>query len=611
MGNFFTSRVPVVTDTNYNLSLGVYNNIGAPNTDNIPIGPWAIEPGFVEFVNPDDYSCYVVSDSGRVIPRALCLSSWFSFSTGAGMYTYPQPNSRVLIGYSSKQEGFILGFIPCQNYDTENLYLNNRTPDLTDGDIHICTEYGSFIQMCNKGQIINVECDPVCKIEMQSTEHKIFMKSHRVYINTAAGLLQMDTTDDGRTTTVAYFRMKTGDVDNFVKVIIGNTGVSVGDKLQLNTDGSRSSTEVIFALNICNKASITVDTDGNVVTYCKSIQNRVVEDVDNIINGSVTSAIQKGVSTANNGDLKIMATGSLEVAANDKLILSGGQSLEAVSPKTTLASTGSLDITCSGVMTRSSNGAIIDKGTSIQHSAGGAGAIPEITNVTVTDVKAVGIMDTSVSEMEKYNPALASSIPDPTKESSASASGSPNPGSDSQDTTSNDDTPAAAINDPETDVPEEAPTKAEVRILAIAKKEYYKKSRTGNLCREGTMTLYNNDNTVAGSYYFMNGPWGKGAIPLGTYTVSGGQRTSQKAMSVKDPVSGKKSGWKFNVSDVYDSRVGATRSLLRIHPDGNTPGSEGCFVISGTYATLEDFYNKLTAILKANNGKVKLEYKKG
>lgn len=611
MSGKFTSRMPVVSDSNYNLSLGTINNIDAPNTDNIPLGPWPIEPGFVQYVNPDDYTCYVVTDSGRQIPCALYLSPWFSFSTGAGIYTYPQVNSRVLIGYTSNQEGFILGFIPCQTYIGDNIYLNNRTADLTEGDIHISTEYGSFIQMCNFGQLINIECDPVCKIEMQSTEHKIFMKSHRVYINTAAGLLQMDTTDDGRATTVAYFRMKTGDVENFVKVIIGNTGVSVGDKLQLNTDGSRSSTEVIFALNICNKASITVDTDGNVVTYCKSIQNRVVEDVDNIINGKITTAVQKGVSTANKGDLKISATGNLEVAANDKLVLSGGSSLEAVSPGTTIASTGSLDITCSGVMTRSSNGAIIDKGTSIQHSAGGAGAIPSIVNVSVDETEITGIMDTSISDMEKYNPALASSVPDPTKESSASASGSLNPGSGSQDTTANDDTPVAADNDPETDEPEEAPSKAEIRIVAIAKKEYYKKSRTGNLCREGTMTLYNNDNTVAGSYYFMNGPWGKGAIPLGTYTVSGGQRTSQKAMSVKDPVSGKKSGWKFNVSDVYDSRVGATRSLLRIHPDGNTPGSEGCFVISGTYATLEDFYNKLTAILKANNGKVKLEYKKG
>ena len=603
MSGKFTNRMPVVSDSNYNLSLGTYNNVDAPNTDNIPLGPWPIEPGFVKYVNPDDYTCYVVTDSGRQIPCALYLSPWFSFSTGAGIYTYPQVNSRVLIGYTSKQEGFILGFIPCQTYVNDNIYLNNRTADLTEGDIHISTEYGSFIQMCNFGQLINIECDPVCKIEMQSTEHKIFMKSHRVYINTAAGLLQMDTTDDGRTTTVAYFRMKTGDVENFVKVIIGNTGVSVGDKLQLNTDGSRSSTEVIFALNICNKASITVDTDGNVVTYCKSIQNRVVEDVDNIINGAVSTAVQKGVSTANKGDLKISATGNLEVAANNTLTLSGGSSLDAVSPKTIIASTGPLDIVSSGTMTRSSSGTIIDKGTSIQHSAGSAESMPDIINVSVDETEITGVMDTSIPDIEKYNPATSSSVPDPTKANQISY--------DSSTASLPDYTPIASDTDPETDTPEEAPSKAEIRIVAIAKKEYYKKSRTGNLCREGTMTLYNNDNTVAGSYYFMNGPWGKGAIPLGIYTISGGQRTSQKAMSIKDPVSGKKSGWKFNVSDVYDSRVGATRSLLRIHPDGNTPGSEGCFVISGTYDTLEDFYTKLKAILKANNGKVKLEYKKG
>ena len=587
--------------TNYNASVGIYNSIAAPNSDAVSIGSWAIETGEVKYVYSDDYTCYVITDTGKQLDRVLCLSPWFSFSNGAGMYTYPQINSRVLVGKTISNQYYILGFLPLQNYDSNDIYLNNKTPDLTEGDIHISTEYGSFIQLCNYGKIINIECDPVCKIELQSSEHKIFMKSHRVYINTAAGLLQMDTTDDGKTTTVAYFRMQTGDVENFVKVIIGNTGVSVGDKLQLNTDGSRSSTQVIFALNICNKASITVDTDGNVVTYCKSIQNRVVEDVDNLVNGMISTSVQKGVSTANKGDLKIEATGSLEIAANDKLTLSGGSSLEAVSPSTILASTGSMNITSGGTMTRSSGGSIIDEASSIKHSSGGPGSIPSVVNVSVEETELAGIMDTSISDMETYNPATASSVPDPT---SASSSGN----STSADIS--DATPTAAESDPETGAPPAAPEKAETRIIAVANKEYYKKSRTGNLCREGTMTLYNSDNTVAGSYHFINGPWGKGAIPLGTYTISGGVRTSQAAMSVKDPVSGKKSGWKFNVSDVYDERVGATRSLLRIHPDGNTPGSEGCFVITGTYATLEDFYTKLKSILAANNGKVKLEYRK-
>ena len=602
MANLFSGRHETTPNTNYNSDIGLLNNLAVSAVDAFSLGAWALETGFVEHVYKEDYTCFVVTDSGKQLPKVLCLSPWFSFSTGAGIYTYPQIRSRVLVGRSVGNTYYVLGFLPLQNYDSENIYLNNRTPDLTEGDIRISTEYGSFIQMCNKGKIINIECDPVCVIEMESTKHKIFMKSHRLYINTAAGLIQMDDTDDGRTTTVAYFRMKTGDIENFVKVIIGNTGVSVGDKLQLNTDGSRSSTQVIFALNICNKASITVDTDGNVVTYCKSIQNRVVEDVDNLVNGMISTSVQKGVSTSNSGNLKIEATGNIEIAANEGLKLSGGQDLSMSSSNVALGSTGDMEITSSGAMTRSAQ-LIVDEASKIEHAAGGPGSIPSITNVIVEDSELTGIMDTSISDIERYNPALASSIPDPTRNSNISY--------DSSTASLPDYTPIASDTDPETDAPEEAPSKAEIRIIAIAKKEYYKKSRTGNLCREGTMTLYNNDNTVAGSYYFMNGPWGKGAIPLGIYTISGGQRTNQKAMSIKDPVSGKKSGWKFNVSDVYDSRVGATRSLLRIHPDGNTPGSEGCFVISGTYDTLEDFYTKLKAILKANNGKVKLEYKKG
>ena len=602
MSSSFSSRQPIVQQNNYNVSYGLLNHLVEPNLDAVPVEPWSIEPGEILYVYPEDYTCYVKTESGKHLPQVTCLSPWFSFSTGAGIYAYPQVNSKVLVGRTNKNDYFILGFLPLQNISDPSTYLNNKSSDLTQGDVHFSTEYGSFFQLCNHGKFIKIECDHKCKIEMESSGHKIFMKSQRIYVNTAAGLLQMDSTDDGRTTTVAYFRMRTGDYDNFVKVIIGNTGVSVGDKLQLNTDGSRSSTKVIFALNICNKASITVDTDGNVVTYCKSIQNRVVEDVDNIINGAISTAVQKGVSTANKGDLRIEATGSIEIAANASLKLSGGQNLNMSSPQVALGATENMEITSGNAMTRSAQ-LIVDEASKIEHAAGGPGSIPSITNVIVEDSELTGIMDTSISDMEKYNPALASSVPDPT--------GNNNISYDSSTASLPDYTPIASDTDPETDAPEEAPSKAEIRIVAIAKKEYYKKSRTGNLCREGTMTLYNNDNTVAGSYYFMNGPWGKGAIPLGIYTISGGQRTNQKAMSIKDPVSGKKSGWKFNVSDVYDSRVGATRSLLRIHPDGNTPGSEGCFVISGTYDTLEDFYTKLKAILKANNGKVKLEYKKG
>src|SRR5262249_41376874 len=80
---------------------------------------------------------------------------------------------------------------------------------------------------------------------------------------------------------------------------------------------------------------------------------------------------------------------------------------------------------------------------------------------------------------------------------------------------------------------------------------------------------------VSGStYQSRGGGQGKGTLPAGQYTVTPHMNSrSDPAMSVGGV------GWSFAVSDKFDPRVGATRSLLRIHPDGGTAGTQGCIGI--------------------------------
>ncbi len=109
--------------------------------------------------------------------------------------------------------------------------------------------------------------------------------------------------------------------------------------------------------------------------------------------------------------------------------------------------------------------------------------------------------------------------------------------------------------------------------------------------------------TVNGhTYQFNSGGWGRGNLPAGSYTVSGGQRTSEKGM-VRDGV-----GFKFQLSDKYDPRVkGDARSGLLIHPDGGVRGTMGCIGIVGDAAKLKTFYADMQAELKRHNGSFKLQ----
>jgi hypothetical protein len=108
--------------------------------------------------------------------------------------------------------------------------------------------------------------------------------------------------------------------------------------------------------------------------------------------------------------------------------------------------------------------------------------------------------------------------------------------------------------------------------------------------------------TVNGrTYDYRSGGAGKGSLPNGTYNVTRHMDSrSDRTMSVGGV------GWSFALNDKYDPRVGATRSLLRIHPDGGGAGTIGCMGIVGNAATQRQFRADMLAELRRNGGSMKL-----
>lgn len=104
--------------------------------------------------------------------------------------------------------------------------------------------------------------------------------------------------------------------------------------------------------------------------------------------------------------------------------------------------------------------------------------------------------------------------------------------------------------------------------------------------------------TVNGNTYdFRSGGHGRGSLPAGEYNVTP-HLWNRNTPSMN--VGGE--GYSFAMSDKYDSRVGGTRSLLRIHPDGRGPGTEGCIGIVGNAEVQRRFREDMRAELARNGG---------
>lgn len=112
---------------------------------------------------------------------------------------------------------------------------------------------------------------------------------------------------------------------------------------------------------------------------------------------------------------------------------------------------------------------------------------------------------------------------------------------------------------------------------------------------DGSLTV--NGNT----YQFRSGGHGRGSLPRGTYEVRNHlMHRSDRSMSVGGV------GYSFAVSDKFDARVGGTRRLLRIHPDGGAPGTEGCIGIVGNADVQRRFRADMAAEIRRNGGHYRL-----
>ena len=127
--------------------------------------------------------------------------------------------------------------------------------------------------------------------------------------------------------------------------------------------------------------------------------------------------------------------------------------------------------------------------------------------------------------------------------------------------------------------------------------QFESSSREGQLRQMMTGRITVNNRT----YSFRSGGHGRGFLPAGTYAVTPHRwDRSENGFSVGGV------GYSFAVSDAFDSRVGDTRTLLRIHPDGGSIGTNGCIGIVGNATVQRQFREDMRAELDRSSNRVSL-----
>lgn len=149
--------------------------------------------------------------------------------------------------------------------------------------------------------------------------------------------------------------------------------------------------------------------------------------------------------------------------------------------------------------------------------------------------------------------------------------------------------PSANFDEP---LPPPPPPPDPVRTAVFESTEYEGQARQMKLG-----TLYVNGNR----YAFRCGGHGSGNLPTGDYTVTAHLWERSETGYVVDGV-----GYSVALSDKYDARVGRTRSLLRIHPDGGVRGTLGCIGIVGDRDTQLACREDLRAELQRGGGRFTL-----
>lgn len=230
------------------------------------------------------------------------------------------------------------------------------------------------------------------------------------------------------------------------------------------------------------------------------------------------------------------------------------------------------------------------------------GIIRDMAAVTIEHLKGpgralTGLVDSGISTLAPYAPSQVNQVAPPPPNNFDQVNPPPGGGSISEGLP------------PDID-PNQTPAPLPVDGGHIVIKKYAEwNPKAGQLGNKCIMTIYNKDKEVTGSFQCVNGPWGGGKIPFGTYTVHSLHTRSEPAgMVVLDPANNSIFGWGCVFNNMYDPRLGRYRTGIMIHPDGNKVGTNGCFGITGGVDVQRDCFNKLKAVFAENGGKCKVEY---
>lgn len=98
-----------------------------------------------------------------------------------------------------------------------------------------------------------------------------------------------------------------------------------------------------------------------------------------------------------------------------------------------------------------------------------------------------------------------------------------------------------------------------------------------------------------GTWYAVSGPWKKGALEVGIYTVQRRKVTSLTSAMEKGFLD-KKTGKGYFIP--ITAHVNRGREGLGIHPDGNIPGTEGCI---GIKYHSKSFYTSIASTAPSAN----------
>ena len=151
------------------------------------------------------------------------------------------------------------------------------------------------------------------------------------------------------------------------------------------------------------------------------------------------------------------------------------------------------------------------------------------------------------------------------------------------------------------------PADAVPGVNSSAKSEFVEGA---NDMRQGELTLRDpNTGEVLGTYQFNNGGFQKGSIPEGTYEVSFPRLRDKDGMVVDG------FGFSFDLTQqgmadgtANDPRYSSPRVDLRIHPDGNNPGTAGCIGIIGGADVQRQFYEQASQLVESGGGSFLLEF---